>query len=58
MGTLPTEANVHLMSCYSAANQLVLYRATLDPQEKQGPDLNVPAVDYPEGGLFFGFQKK
>ena len=26
--------------------------------DEQGPDLNVPAVDYPEGSLFFGFQKK
>ena len=27
-------------------------------QGEQGPDLNVPAVDYLEGGLFFGFQVK
>ena len=25
---------------------------------EQGPDLNVPAADYSEGGLFFGFEEK
>ena len=34
-GVLPTKANVHLMLCYSDADQLVLCRATLDAQGKR-----------------------